>query len=284
MPGNLAQRVVVAVVAIPAALAIVWQGGWPLALALGALGALGTRELFDMAGRQGIAPLRRTGLLSALLLPPVVYLGLVSPGVAAASWLVAGLWLVGLLSVALARRRPDQRPLAATAVTLLGVVYPSGLAAFLLAIRHLTQAERSWPGAWLVFTPLVLVWVCDTAAMAVGKAVGGPRLWPAVSPGKTWSGSAGGVVAALLTVPILNMAVLDRLGLALPLEKGLLFALVLGVVGQVGDLAESLYKREVGLKDSSSLIPGHGGVLDRLDSLYFVLPAAAALYRWFGVI
>jgi phosphatidate cytidylyltransferase len=71
---------------------------------------------------------------------------------------------------------------------------------------------------------------------------------------------------------------------ALPLTEALLFGLVLGIVGQVGDLAESLYKREVGAKDSSSLIPGHGGVLDRFDSLYFVLPFAAAMYHLFGLI
>jgi phosphatidate cytidylyltransferase len=85
-------------------------------------------------------------------------------------------------------------------------------------------------------------------------------------------------------VPLLNAVVLERVGVALPLWQGLVFAGILSVVGQVGDLAESLYKREVGLKDSSSLIPGHGGVLDRFDSLYFVLPVSAALYRLFGVI
>jgi phosphatidate cytidylyltransferase len=78
--------------------------------------------------------------------------------------------------------------------------------------------------------------------------------------------------------------VLTRIGVALPLWQGLAFAGVLAVIGQVGDLAESLYKREIGVKDSSALIPGHGGVLDRFDSLYFVLPVSAVLYRLFGVL
>jgi phosphatidate cytidylyltransferase len=136
----------------------------------------------------------------------------------------------------------------------------------------------------MVFFPLVVIWICDTAAMFGGKAIGGPKLWPTISPGKTWAGSLAGTAAALLAVPLLNAVVLERVGVALPLWQGLVFAGILSVVGQVGDLAESLYKREVGLKDSSSLIPGHGGVLDRFDSLYFVLPVSAALYRLFGVI
>ena len=130
----------------------------------------------------------------------------------------------------------------------------------------------------------MITWVCDTAAMFAGKAIGGPKLWPSISPGKTWAGSIAGVVAALAVVPLLNSAIMSRVGVALPLQQGLIFAAVLGVVGQVGDLAESLYKREIGVKDSSSLIPGHGGVLDRLDSLYFVLPVSAAMYRLFGVL
>jgi phosphatidate cytidylyltransferase len=285
MASNLTQRIAFAAVAIPLALGVVWFGSWPLVAVIATAAVLGARELCDFAARQGIDPLRRTGLISAAVAPAYVYLAVTSsPGLAGWSWFLAALWLIGVLSLALFRRRSDQRPLAATAVTVLVVLYTGGLPASLVGIRHLTQGDRSWVGAWLVFTPLVITWICDTAAMFVGKTVGGPRLWAAVSPGKTWSGTIGGVAGALVTAPLLKLAVLDRLGLGLPLGQALLFALVLGVVGQVGDLAESLFKREAGVKDSSGLIPGHGGVLDRFDSLYFVLPAAAAMYRCFGVI
>jgi len=189
-----------------------------------------------------------------------------------------------VLTITLFRRPPARRPFACTAATLFGILYPAGLATFLIPIRHATHPTMSWAGAWMVFFPLVITWVCDTAAMFGGKAIGGRKLWPAISPGKTWAGSIAGVVGALATVPLMNLLILDRVGVALPLWQGLVFALVLSIVGQVGDLAESLYKREVGVKDSSALIPGHGGVLDRFDSLYFVLPVSAALYRLFGVL
>ncbi|MDZ4864294.1 MAG: phosphatidate cytidylyltransferase [Gemmatimonadota bacterium] len=287
MASNLTQRIGFAVVAIPVALAVVWFGSWPLVLLVSAAAALGARELLAFARRQSLPPLDRFTLISSAVLPLYVYLAItLLPGLARASWIVFGLWLVLLLSIALLRRRPDEHPLTATAVTAFAVLYPAGLASFLIAIRHLNPefGERSWPGAWLVFFPLVITWVCDTAAMFAGRAIGGPKLWPAISPGKTWAGSIAGVLGAIASVPLLNYLVLERVGVALPLLEGLTFAAVLGVVGQAGDLAESLFKREVGVKDSSALIPGHGGVLDRLDSLYFVLPVSAALYRLFGVL
>jgi len=285
MASNLTKRIAFGVVAIPLALGVVYVGGWLLVAVVAAAGALGARELYDFAGRQGVEPLRRAGLISAALLPVAVYLHVIGAGgLEAWGWFGAGLWLVGVLALTLWRRLPSERPFAATSATLFGVLYPAGLASFLIPIRHGGYGLFSWPGAWMVFTPLVVTWVCDSAAMAAGKAIGGPRLWPAISPGKTWAGTIAGLASAIATPPLLNLLVLARLGVALPLTEALLFGLVLGIVGQVGDLAESLYKREVGAKDSSSLIPGHGGVLDRFDSLYFVLPLAAAMYRIFGLI
>lgn len=285
MASNLTQRVGFAVVAIPMALGVVYLGGWPLVAVVSVAATLGTRELYDFARRQGIEPLTRTGLLSAALLPPLAYLNVTRiVDLAEWGWFLGGLWLVAVLTLALIRRAPAERPFAGTAATLFGVLYPAGLATFLIPIRHATHPTMSWAGAWMVFFPLVITWVCDTAAMFGGKAIGGPKLWPAISPGKTWAGSIAGVAGALATVPLLNFLILERVGVSLPLWQGLVFAAVLSVVGQVGDLAESLYKREVGVKDSSALIPGHGGVLDRFDSLYFVLPVSAALYRLFGVL
>lgn len=288
MDANLVRRVGFALVAIPLALLLVWYGGLPLALLLALAASLGTRELFDLAARGAVRPLRSLGLVSAGLLPLIVYAVMAAPDVR--SWITdwwpygVALWVILLLSTTLALRSPAECPLSAAGISLLAVIYTGALPAFLLAIRHANHPLRSWAGAWLVFYPLVVTWVCDTAAMFGGRAIGGAKLAPAVSPGKTRSGSVAGVIGGLVVAPVFAAAVFPRTDVQLRLGQLLVIAGVLSVVGQVGDLAESLFKREAGVKDSSALIPGHGGVLDRFDSLYFVIPTAAALYHAFGVI
>lgn len=278
-PNNLAQRIVVAAIAIPLVIGLIWLGGWPLAATLAVLGVLGTREIYDLARRQGIEPLDETGWLAAAAIPllaywakgPALYMG--------------ALWLMAVLVVAMIRRGPAGRPLTSVSVTVFGSLYASGLLAFLIAIRHGVNAENR-PAAYASLTlfPLVITWICDTAAMAAGSAIGGPKLAPVLSPKKTHAGAIGGTLGGVVAAVVLGKLVLNRQGWNFSVAQLLLFGLAVSVVGQVGDVAESLFKREAGVKDSSSLIPGHGGVLDRLDSLYFVIPAAAGLYRMFGVI
>lgn len=285
MDRNLAQRVGFAVAAIPFALVIAWYGGWILIGFLMLIGILGTRELYGLFRRTGGAALEAPGLVGAGLVPPMVYLVVREPaGLAADAWpYAAALWLLGVLSVALWRRAPDHHPLEAVATTVFGVAYAACLPAFLVDLRHGAHDTRSWAGAWLLFFPLVVTWVCDTAAMFAGRAIGGPKLAPTVSPGKTRVGAAAGILGGLLVAPVFHILIFPRVGVATSLGVLVIIAGALSVIGQVGDLAESLFKRQAGVKDSSHLIPGHGGVLDRLDSLYFVIPAAAALYRALGV-
>ncbi|HXL09945.1 MAG TPA: CDP-archaeol synthase [Gemmatimonadales bacterium] len=282
MSRNLLVRIAVAVPAIAVSVALLWLGGWVLATALAVLGVLGTREVYDLARREGIEPFNRLGLVAAAAVPfatfwvkgfadwePVLY--------------VAALWLLAVLVVAMARG-PTRRPLATVSVTVFGSLYASALLAFTIAIRHGPHSDAHPRGSVaLVLLPLVVTWVCDTCAMLAGTLIGGPKLTPVLSPHKTWAGAVGGVVGGLIAALLYGPLVLNRLGLQLSVWQLVTVGVVVALAAQVGDVAESLFKREAGVKDSSSLIPGHGGVLDRLDSLYFVLPATAGLLRLFGI-
>jgi len=285
MDRNLAQRIGFAAAAIPFALGIAWYGGWALVAFLVLVTVLGTRELYRLFERGGGTTLEIPGLIGAALLPPAVYLALGdSSSIVARMWpYLAALWLIVVLTVGLWRRTPGDQPIEAIATTVFGVAYAAALPSFLIDLRHGSHGTRSWAGAWLVFFPLVVTWVCDTAAMFAGRAIGGPKLAPTVSPGKTQVGGIAGVIGGLLMAPLFHAVIFPRVGVETPLAALVIIAGTLSIIGQVGDLAESLFKRQAGVKDSSQLIPGHGGVLDRLDSLYFVIPTAAALYRALGI-
>jgi len=141
-----------------------------------------------------------------------------------------------------------------------GVLYVGIPPLSLLVLRQVPH------GFLLVLSVFIAVWSTDTGALVTGNLIGGPKLWPRLSPNKTWSGAFGGALSAVLCTVILFMIV------GWNIEVGALFGLAMSVVGQLGDLFESWIKRRVGRKNSGSLIPGHGGVLDRIDSILFVAP------------
>jgi phosphatidate cytidylyltransferase len=283
MSRNLLVRLAFAVPAIAFTLLVLWVGTWPLAVFIAALSVLGTAEVYDLARKRGIHPLAPLGLFAAAASPfatlwvkhytdwePVLY--------------AAAIWVLLVLVAAVRTRTPAARPLEAVAVTIFGTLYAGSLLAFLVAIRHGPHSDAHPRGSFaLALLPLVITWVCDTAAMAAGTLVGGPKLAPVLSPRKTWAGAIAGVVAAVAAALAYGALVLARVPMGLTVWQLVVAAIVIAVAAQFGDVAESLFKREAGVKDSSALIPGHGGVLDRLDSLYFVLPVTAGLFRLFGV-
>ena len=167
-------------------------------------------------------------------------------------------------------------------MTVFGATYAGGLPAFLLVLRHAEAALSVWAALWLVFLPLVVTWVSDTAAMAGGSLIGGRRLAPVLSPNKTWAGAISGSVGALLLAPVYGLLAPE--GVSLAVWQLAVFGLVISVVGQGGDVAESLIKREVGVKDSGTFFPGHGGVLDRFDSLYWAIPTSVLMLMLFGAL
>jgi len=288
MASNMTQRVLFALVAIPLVLLLLWQGGIALVLLVCIAAALGTRELLEFARHQGVRGFFTLAIIAAASLPALAWAAVSSPDMASrlGRWWPWGamLWLILVLVVTLWQRTSQQKPLGAAAVTLIAPLYTGGLPAFLIPMRHETYGARSIAGVALVLFPMATIWICDSVAMAIGKRIGGAKLAPSVSPGKTWSGTIAGFLAALIVAPIYTMLVFRPLRVDVSSWEALAIGAVIGALGQVGDLVESLFKREAGLKDSSRLIPGHGGVLDRLDSLYFAIPLAALLYRVFGTI
>ena len=278
--SNLASRVLVAVLAIPLVAGAVYVGGVVFALLLAIVAALAARELFGIAAEGGYTPFARTGTLLAFLLPLAVHffrIGRFEPPAIALGAMV----ILALFGLALWRRAPDQHPLGAAAATLLGVCYTGALLSFAYALRYHNYIVTARAGAALVFYPLILTWVSDTAGFFVGRAIGNRKLMPSVSPGKTIAGAVGALAFCMLAswayarwvlVPFASLGIRPAVALAL--------GVAIGVAVQTGDLVESLLKREGGVKDSSHLLPGHGGILDRIDSLLFALPVAYFLFTF----
>lgn len=271
--GELARRVIVALIAAPLAIAMVWLGELPFAAFLGLAGGLGAWELYRMARHGGVEPMDALGIPLAAALPLLAHADrlqlLRSPAA------VGGTIFVALLGASIWARGVGGRPLESVAVTVFGALYTGGMLAFGYALRHHRFVIEPAAGTALVLFPVILTWASDIGAYFVGRALGKAKLIPSVSPGKTRAGAIGALVITMLAAYAYNLYVLRPYSqLALAPWTALIFGAVTSVAAQVGDLAESLLKREAGVKDSSQLLPGHGGILDRLDSLYFVLPVA----------
>lgn len=252
----LRQRVITAVVLLPVVIGVILLAPRWLVLALLAFGLLAAaREWAPLSGLRGRWTANAyTALVAAGMLLGLWWLQLSPPAALPVLGVAAAWWGLALLLILFRPRVPV--PLSGLAGLL--ALVPAWLAAVTLYDR------ADWGPAWLLLV-MVLVWAADVGAYFAGHLLGRRKLAPAVSPGKTWEGVAGGVLAAMLCAA----------AGAWWFERQAAFLLVcfLAVCASiVGDLTESLFKRQAGLKDSGALLPGHGGVLDRLDSLLAALP------------
>lgn len=273
--SELTKRVAVAAAGVPLALLLVYLGGWPLGLVLAGLAAGGAAELYRLAHARDVAPLAWIGaaLAASLVLLPLV----TADGAEAArySWTAVVAAALLLAGTAPWTRGVAGHPLSAVAITLLGAVLVGGALSYALRLRHLDPAGDAMRGAALVAFPIALAWVGDTFAFFAGRAWGRRKLMPSVSPGKTVEGALANVAGTVVLGAVYAWLVLGRWqGLPIGPAAGAVAGLILSPVAQVGDLAESLLKREAGVKDSGRLLPGHGGILDRFDSMFFALPVA----------
>ena len=259
-------RIASAAVGLPLlSLAILAGASW-FSLLTAVAAAIGALELCQMARRRGkrpIAPVAVAGSLGLIAAAHFLSTGpevlVPLPAFAGVAALSAAVWLL---------RRPAPGPLLADwGITLSGVLYPGALLFYGPLLRGLEQG-RDW-----VFVLFAVTFATDTAAYYIGKLLGRRPLAPTISPSKTWEGAIGGLLGGAAAGAACTLVFDLEIGLA----AGLLLGTLMGVVGQLGDLSESILKRSAGVKDSGRLIPGHGGVLDRADAIVLNL---ALLYHF----
>jgi phosphatidate cytidylyltransferase len=276
--SELSKRVLFSVIAAPTAVLIVYLGGPALVALVGVISGIATWEFYRLSRATGAEPFEGLGITLAALLPIALYareLGLTrlpvtAAAVVAVSTLAAAIWL----------RPPGRKPVLAVAITIFGVIY-AGQLSYLYGLRYHPYVIGAAAGAALVTLPLLITWATDVGAYFVGRAMGRSLLAPAISPKKTWAGAVGGLLLAVLVAVVYVSYVLRPVAsLTMTLSATVAFGALASIAAQVGDIAESLLKREAGVKDSSSIIPGHGGVLDRFDSMLFVLPVSYLLLGW----
>ncbi len=251
---NLSRRVASGAVLGPLAMALAYIGGAPFAVALAAAGVIAFGEWLRMVAGGGRSILC---LLPALILPAYWLAG---PAAAAAA-------IIALACVvALYYRHPARHPLLSG----FGAPY---VGATVLGLIWLRDRPDGWSLVLLVF---LIVWASDIGAFFVGRAIGGPRLAPRISPNKTWAGFGGALIASASAAAAWALVFGHTARPAAAIGLGLLLSLV----GQAGDLFESAVKRRFGVKDSGGLIPGHGGALDRIDALLVAAPCFAGLHAF----
>jgi len=298
---TLPTRVLVAVVAIPLIVWVTMIGGYPFFAFVALVSALSLYEFYTLAEKKGAFPLKTIGIIAGFIVnlsfiyerlqvdvfrffeARDIHLSMFSQ---LQFLLVVQLaFLLLVLLIELFRERGS--PTVNLATTVLGVSIISLFYGTLIMTRELFpygfpvhkffptsfadpqefQIITRW-GGYTVVSVFATIWICDTAAYFGGLTLGRHKLFERVSPSKSWEGAAFGLVFAFLTMIAARFLVLDYL----TMQEALVLGGIVGVFGQLGDLVESRFKRDAGVKDSSSIIPGHGGVLDRFDSLVFVAP------------
>ncbi len=302
--SNLTTRVLVAIVGIPVILLLAMAGGFYFFGMVLVLSTTGLLEYYALARKKGAQPQTVPGIVLGILLSAGfifartrdVLLGLFermsisvpAPSMAQYFLIIALIFTPLLLAIELFRNKGSA--LLNLAATVFGAMYVSLCFGALVGIRELfvpedfpvyahfsitgvavgdevTATIDRW-GGWTVLVLFASIWACDSAAYFTGRAIGRTRLFERVSPNKTWEGAIAGFFCAV-GVFLLGKAILLPY---LTLAQAVICGSIVGLFGQMGDLAESLLKRDAGVKDSSTLIPGHGGILDRFDSVVYVSP------------
>ncbi len=255
-------RVLVSIIAIPVILAMSYYGGYYFLFLVLAISLISYYEFISLVRNKNMYANLGMGLLIIFFFIINSYLQFYD-GYISILVLTAVLCIVELF-------RNKSSALMNLGASVVGVYYIGLFSSTLISIREwYVHSEASYlNGGYLIISIFVTIWICDSAAYYIGTAFGKHKLFPRVSPKKSWEGAIAGFVFAILAMIAAKLIVLDFLSWQSIIGIGI----IVGILGQIGDLIESLFKRDAGVKDSSGLIPGHGGIFDRFDSLIFSAP------------
>jgi len=254
-------RLLTALIGGPIVVLVLYLGGLPWLAGIAVVSVLAWLEMDRLVGRPHLAPERLIGLL--FILVALIESYLTTSGLLSADLLLPTLTILLIVSLSLALFDRVERPIAGWSLTFGTALYLGILLSHFILLR-----ERS-NGFWWVFVAGGLTWVYDASAYFVGSALGKHKLWPRISPKKSWEG----LIGASVITPLVGALVGPWL-LGITWWQGLALGLLIAVADPFGDFVVSLFKRQAQIKDAGSLLPGHGGFLDRLDSLMFTLPLA----------
>lgn len=293
--SELAKRSIVAAIGIPFALIIIYFGSIPFFLVIIIISGLALFEFFAIAEKKGAVPHKIQALVFAIAIQSVFLIRFHNI-VSLSPFMVAILVFLAFILATFIKElfKPGENPLLNISITITGMAYIIFffVSVYILRefdhfmaifIRHAKVAGNiesatlliqlsvlpnvKW--GYFIFSMLGSIWICDSAAYFVGRGFGKNKLYPKISPNKTIEGAVGGLVFAVIAFVGLAYLLIPEI----PMIHTVAFGLIVGTIGQIGDLAESMLKRDAGVKDSSHLIPGHGGILDRFDSILFVAPS-----------
>jgi phosphatidate cytidylyltransferase len=269
--NELSKRIIVALVGIPVVLILIFLGGWYFFLLILIISFAAQWEFYQMQTKKHLQPQRLNGLLMGII---------ILLGIQTEEWKLIGIALVLYFMFILAFEmfRHHEHAGINIGITLVGIFYiPLFLGTLIQTKIYVDHAFSiiQYAGFIYIMIILITIWICDTFAYTFGNLFGKHKLYEKVSPNKTIEGGIAGLVGAILTVvlvKIFNILTLDWF-------SAIVIGATVGIFGQMGDLVESWFKRDVGVKDSSALLPGHGGMLDRFDSLIFLSPAIFIITR-----
>ncbi len=268
----LAKRILVVIILLPIGLAAIWLGGWYLTALVALFMGAAAWEYVTLFQIGGVQPARICVIGGVLLL----LLGRMLNGFASSAWMISLIILVCMTYHLVAYERGRDQAATDFGVTLGGVFYIGWLGAYFISIRNLNQ------GQWWLLVILAGVMFADSGAYFIGKRFGRHKLSPRLSPHKTWEGYFGGILIGvpltILFATLFQMAAGSSSSIT-PL-RGALVGVVMAVVPTLGDLGESMIKRQMGVKDSGNILPGHGGVFDRIDAWLWAVVIGYYMISW----